>query len=278
MGEAPIPFSFWKGTWSLLLGIHDFINSQPLLEPLLKRASGAGLEIRTNTPARLADQLSSGKLDMAMIPAIEYLKQADSFRLLPNVSISSRNKVGTVLLVSRVPLNDIRSLALDNRSRTSIALFRILYSNVIPEGLKLTRHEPDPEKMLNHHDSALIIGDQALGISKEGVSIYDLSEEWFNQTGKTFVHAVIAVREGIEVENRIIQTLLDAKQEGLQNLDMIVQTQANKTGHPLFLLRDYLKNKIRYDFGEEEMEGLMHFQSLCHEFGLVPKKFPLRFV
>ena len=244
----------------------------------MKRASGAGLEIRTDSPARLADQLSSGKLDMAMIPAIEYLKQADRFRIVPNVSISSRSKVETVLLVSRVPLNDIRSLALDNRSRTSIALFRILYSNVIPEGLKLTRHEPDPEKMLNHHDSALIIGDQALGISKEGVSIYDLSEEWFNQTGKTFVHAVIAVREGIKVENRIIQTLLDAKQEGLQNLDTIVQTQANKTGHPVFLLRDYLKNKIRYDFGEEEMEGLMHFQSLCHEFGLVPKKFPLRFV
>ncbi|MCS5621951.1 MAG: menaquinone biosynthesis protein [Nitrospinaceae bacterium] len=278
MGEVPIPFSFWKGTCSLLLGIHDFINSQPLLGPLMKRASGARLEIRTDSPARLADQLSSGKLDMAMIPAIEYLKQADRFRIVPNVSISSRNKVGTVLLVSRVPLNDIRSLALDNRSRTSIALFRILYSNVIPEGLKLTRHEPDPEKMLNHHDSALIIGDQALGISKEGVSIYDLSEEWFNQTGKTFVHAVIAVREGIKVENRIIQTLLDAKQEGLQNLDTIVQTQANKTGHPVFLLRDYLKNKIRYDFGEEEMEGLMHFQSLCHEFGLVPKKFPLRFV
>ena len=244
----------------------------------MKRASGAGLEIKTDSPARLADQLSSGKLDMAMIPAIEYLKQADRFRLLPNVSISSRNKVGTVLLVSKVPLNAIRSLALDNRSRTSIALFRILYSNVIPRGLKIARQDPDPEKMLNHHDAALIIGDQALGISKEGVSIYDLSEEWFKRTEKTFVHAVIAVREGIKVESRIIQTLLDAKQEGLQNLDMIVQAQANKTGHPVFLLRDYLKNKIRYDFGEEEMEGLMHFQSLCHEFGLVPKKFPLRFV
>ena len=278
MGEAPIPFSFWKGTWSLLLGIHDFVNSQPLLEPLLKRASGAGLEIRTNTPARLADQLSSGKLDMAMIPAIEYLKQADRFRLLPNVSISSRNKVGTVLLVSKVPLNAIRSLALDDRSKTSVALLRILYSKVFPAGLKQTRQEPDLEKMLHNNDAALIIGDQALGVAKAGVSIYDLSEEWFKRTGKTFVHAVIAVREGIKVESRIIQTLLDAKQEGLQNLDMIVQAQANKTGHPVFLLRDYLKNKIRYDFGEEEMEGLMHFQSLCHEFGLVPKKFPLRFV
>ena len=278
MGVSPIPFSFWKGTCSLLLGIHDFINSQPLLEPLMKRASEAGLEIRTNSPAQLADQLSNGKLDMAMIPAIEYLKQADRFRLLPNVSISSRNKVGTVLLVSKVPLNAIRSLALDDRSRTSIALLRILYSEVFSAGLKLTRQEPDLEKMLHNNDAALIIGDQALGFSKEDLSIYDLSEEWFTRTEKTFVHAVIAVREDIKVESGIIQTLLDAKQEGLQNLDTIAKIQANKTGHPIFLLRDYLKNKIRYDFGEEEMEGLMHFQSLCHEAGLISKKFPLRFV
>jgi predicted solute-binding protein len=71
---------------------------------------------------------------------------------------------------------------------------------------------------------------------------------------------------------------MDAKQEGMQNLDTIAETQAKKTGHPVTLLRDYLKNKIRYDFGEEEMEGLVHFQSLCHETGLIPQKFPLRLV
>jgi chorismate dehydratase len=258
----------------VLLGIHDFINSQPLLEPLRKR----GLNIRTDSPARLADQLSGGELDMAMIPAIEYLKQADRFRLIPNISIASRNKVGTVLLVSRVPLDAIRSLALDDRSRTSVALLQVLYAKVFPAGLKLEVQEPDPEKMLENHDAALIIGDQALGFSKEGASVYDLSEEWFNRTGKTFVHAVIAVREGVEVESGIIQTLLDAKQEGMQNLDAIAETEAKKTGHPVSLLQDYLKNKIRYDLGEEEMEGLVHFQSLCHEAGLLPNKFSLQFV
>lgn len=260
----------------MLLGIHDFINSQPLLEPLRKRV--LGLEIRTDSPARLADQLSGGELDMAMIPAIEYLKQADSFRLIPNISIASRNKVGTVLLVSRVPLDVIRSLALDDRSRTSVALLQVLYSKVFPAGLKLESQEPDPEKMLENHDATLIIGDQALGYSKEGTLVYDLSEEWFNRTGKTFVHAVIAVRKGVEVESGIIQTLLDAKQEGMQNLDAIAETEAKKTGHPVSLLQDYLKNKIRYDFGDEEMAGLVHFQSLCHEAGLFEKKFPLQFV
>jgi chorismate dehydratase len=276
MGVSPHPFFFLEGNCFLLLGIHDFINSQPLLSPLIKRASGAGLEIMTDSPAKLAEQLSAGKLDLAMIPAIEYLKQADRLRLLPNISISSRNTVGTVLLVSKVPLNVIRSLALDNRSRTSVALLHILYSNMFPPELKLVQQDPDAEKMLHQHDAALIIGDQALGFAKEGVSVYDLSEEWFKRTEKTFVHAVIATRKDIKSE--ILQTLLDAKQEGLQNLNTIVQTQVNKTGHPEFLLQDYLENKIRYDFGEEEMEGLKHFQFLCHEAGLIPNKFPLRFV
>ena len=235
-----------------------------------------GLEICTDTPARLGDQLSDGKLDMAMIPAIEFLKNADQYRLLPNISIASRNKVGTVLLVSKVPLDAIRTLALDERSRTSVALLQVLFSKVFPSGLKLTSQEPEPEKMLENNDAALIIGDQALGFCKAGVLIYDLSEEWFNRTGKTFVHAVIAVREGIEVN--CFQTLNNAKQEGLQNLDAIAKAQAEKTGHPVALLQDYLKNKIRYDFDDEEMEGLVHFQSLCHESGLLTEIFPLRFV
>lgn len=258
----------------MILGIHDFINSQPLLEPLLKRA--AGFEIRNDSPARLAEQLFAGQLDMAMIPAIEFLKQADRYRLIPNISISSRNKVETVLLVSKVPLKAIRSLVLDNRSRTSVALLHILFAKEFSDGLKIDHQEPDIENMLQHHDAALIIGDQALGVYKEGMLVYDLSEEWFNRTNKTFVHAVIAVREGVEVSG-IPQTLQDAKQEGLQNLDDIAMTQANKTGHSVSLLQDYLRNKIRYDFGEEEMEGLIHFQSLCHEAGLVAKKFPIRF-
>lgn len=257
-------------------GIHDFINSQPLLEPLRKR--GVGLELRTDSPARLADQLSGGELDMAMIPVIEYLKQADRYRLMPNISIASRNKVGTVLLAAKVPLDAIRSLALDDRSRTSVALLQVLYAKVFPAGLKPETQKPDPEKMLENHDAALIIGDQALGFSKKGASVYDLSEEWFNRTGKTFVHAVIAVRQGIKVESAIMQTLQDARQEGMQNLATIAKTQADKTGHPVSLLQDYLTNKIRYDFGEEEMEGLLHFQSLCHEAGLIAEKFPLKYI
>ena len=213
-----------------------------------------------------------------MIPTIEYLKQANRYRLIPDISISSRNKVGTVLLAARVPLNAVRSLALDNRSRTSIALLQILYPELFSGDLKLTHREPDPVAMLNDHDAALIIGDQALGFSKKGVSVYDLSEEWFFRTEKTFVHAVIAVREEVRMEAEILQALIEAKREGLRNLDTIIQDAAERTGHPVFLLRDYLVKKIRYDFGEEEICGLMQFQSDCYKAGLLEYRFPLKFI
>ena len=88
----------------LKFGIHDFINAQPILASLREMGEWIKLDIYTETPARLAEQLNEGKLDFAMIPAIEYLRQAETLRLLPGISIASRNQVGTVLLVSKLSL------------------------------------------------------------------------------------------------------------------------------------------------------------------------------
>lgn len=261
----------------LKFGIHDFINAQPLLTTLQTMSSWTKIEIHTETPARLADQLDRGELDLAMIPAIEYLKQADRFRLLPGISIASRGQVGTVLLVSKYPLTAIESLAIDNRSRTSVVLLKLLYKNELSPDLKWVDCDPDPEKMLAEHDAALIIGDPALAFKKEGTTVYDLSEEWFQRTGKTFVHAVIAVREDVEIEERIVEIFRVAKQEGLMKIASTVRNQARLTGHPEPLLLDYLQNKIRYNLGAEELDGLSYFQSLCHSAGLIEKKVPFQF-
>lgn len=131
---------------------------------------------------------------MAMIPSIEYLKNTDQYQLVPGVSISSRGPVGTVLLVSRLPLKEVVSVALDARSRTSAALLQILFGEVFPWNVFLETTEPDPEAMLATHDAALIIGDPAFRLREDypDLDIYDLSEHWFQQTGKMFVHAVVA--------------------------------------------------------------------------------------
>ena len=262
----------------LKFGIHDFINAQPILASLREMGEWIKLDIYTETPARLAEQLNEGKLDFAMIPAIEYLRQAETLRLLPGISIASRNQVGTVLLVSKYPLKAIQSLAVDNRSRTSVALLKLMFKDDFLPNMNWVDCDPNPEKMLKEHDAALIIGDPALGFNKEGTTIYDLSEEWYQRTGKTFVHAVIVAREGVEIGERIVEIFRIAKQEGLMKIETIARTQARKTGLPETLLVDYLKNKIRYNLGAEELDGLSYFQSICQSVGLIEKKPPFEFL
>jgi len=261
----------------LKFGIHDFINAQPLLASLNAMGDWINLDIYKGTPAYLADKLKRRELDFAMIPSIEYLKQADSFRLFPGISIASRNRVGTVLLVSKHPLTNLKTLAIDNRSRTSVALLKLLFKDELSTSLKWINCDPDPEKMLREHDAALIIGDPALGFKKEGATLYDLSEEWFQRTGKTFVHAVIAVRKGVEIDERIVEIFRVAKQEGLMKIATIARSQARQTGFPELMLVDYLKNKIRYNLGVEELDGLSYFQSLCKSAGLIEKKIAFEF-
>ncbi|MBM15902.1 MAG: hypothetical protein CMH75_07430 [Nitrospina sp.] len=261
----------------LKFGIHDFINAQPIIASLKEMHDWVKLDIYIGSPAHLADKLNDGGLDFAMIPTIEYLRKADSLRLFPGVSIASKNKVGTVLLISKYPLSALKTIAVDNRSRTSVALLRLLFKDELSPDLKWVECDPDPDKMLQEYDSALLIGDPALGFKKEGAIIYDLSEEWFQRTGKPFVHAVIAARAEAQIDARIVEIFRVAKQEGLMKIATTARTLARQTGLPEITLLDYLQNKIRYNLGAEELDGLSLFQSLCVSAGLIEKKFPFDF-
>ena len=226
-----------------------------------------------DAPSALARQLEAGELDLAMIPSIEYLRNADRYKLLPGLSIASRGAVGTVLLATQVPIGEIKTLALDERSRTSVTLLRLLYGKALSAEVKYHPSQPDPAKMLETHDAALIIGDQALNLKIPGKepTLYDLSEEWFKRTRKIFVHAVIAISSDVEIDQKIIDLIQKAKTDGQANLDKIANEQAKKLGIDPDACKDYLNNKIRYNLGEEEMAGLLHFRDLCQTEGLLPK-------
>ncbi len=258
----------------LKIGFHDFLNAQPVLVPLRNAADSLGIDLILDTPAALAQRLQAGEMDLAMIPSIEFLRE--EYRLLPGVSISSRGPVGTVLLVSRKPLDRIQTLALDKRSRTSAALLRILSSKVLPDDIEYSTADPDLKAMLETHDAALIIGDQALQMERrpEWV-VHDLSQIWFEQTGKTFVHAVVAVRPEVELQGEVVEAIQKAKVKGFAELEAIVKSQSAKTGIAEERCRDYLEHKIIYDLGERELDGLSHFQDLCLQHGLLDRKRPL---
>ncbi len=272
------PFLFPMTTPSLRFGIHDFLNARPLLVPLKEKASEAGFQIVTDTPSALADRLKSGDVDLAMIPSVEYFKSADSYRLVPDVCIASRGQVGTVLLLAKKPLAEITSVAVDVRSRTSVALLKILFP--FSSDTKIYPVAPDLESMLAEHAAAMIIGDRALtlGDPGPGITVYDLSEEWFRQTGKTFVHAVVAVRQGINLDRARQDFIQQAKQEGRKRIKEIVRAHTELARVDTNVLEDYLENKIRYDLKADEMAGLTHFSHLCHEHGIIPEKISLQLI
>jgi len=262
----------------LTFGIHDFLNASPLILLLKEQGADVGFQIVTDSPAALADRLESGHLDLAMIPSVEYFKSADKYLLIPNLCIASRGPVGTVLLLAKKPLNEINSIAVDFRSRTSVAALKILFP--FSSSLEIHPVPPDLNSMLAEHPAALIIGDQGLTLNNLGpaITVYDLSQEWFKQTGKTFVHAVVAVNQKISLNNAQKKIFQKVKVEGLNRIEEIIFAQRDLSIVGSGVLEDYLINKIRYDLNSDAIDGLTHFSNLCCKHGIIQKKVSIKFV
>src|SRR5262249_26905080 len=150
-------------------------------------------------PSRLADRLASGDLDVALIPVVEYFR-AGTYSIVPGVSIASRGPVLSVTLFSRVPCPEIQSVALDEGSRTSAALARILLEKrygVRPQTVQLPIGVAADDMST---DAVMLIGDRAMKACLPGFAhAYDLGQEWFDWTGLPFVYAVWAVRAGTDL-------------------------------------------------------------------------------
>jgi chorismate dehydratase len=261
----------------LRFGIHNFLNAAPLLLPLKEQGSNMGFQVLTDSPASLADRLKSSDLDLAMIPSVEYFKSADTYRLVPDLCIASRGKVGTVLFLTKKPINEIGSIAVDNRSRTSVALLKILFS--FSSNLSIHSFPPDLGSMLVDHSAALIIGDAAFKLSglDPSITVYDLSEEWFRQTGKTFVHAVLAARKDISLTQSQKQFIQQVKTEGRERIKEVVRGYKKLSNVGIKVLEDYLEKKIRYDL-DSSTDGLVHFRNLCYQHGVISKKYSIKFL
>lgn len=258
-------------------GFHGFLNALPLLNSLQRSSSCSGFEMVVDVPCAVAEKLLSGQLDLAMIPSIEYLKVADRFDLLPGPCIASKGEVLTVLLISKQPLSKVRSVALDSRSRTSVALLQILFGNRFPPEAKYVSVEPEINKMLDTHDAALVIGDLALKYVNPGaVTVYDLSREWLALTGKAFVHAVVAVRSNLSMTDEMREAIHTATRNVSSEIAEIVKAQAEN--YEAGICEDYLRNKIRYTLGDEEVQGLSCFRDMCYDSGLLSQKHPIKFI
>jgi chorismate dehydratase len=256
------------------LGAVSYLNTKPLVDGLDARPDL--FTLRFDVPARCAALLHEGRIDLGLIPAIEYLR--GEYRIVPGVAIGSDGPVASVAIFSRVPVERITTLAIDTSSRTSVALTRILCARHWQIAPKLTPSEPDVRAMLARADAALIIGDPALTIDAEGLGLIkiDLGSAWKSMTGLPFVYAMWSGRDGVCGQDHVAE-LNAARGRGEANVPHIAAHEAR--GNRLLeqqVLR-YLSDNLRYGLGDAEIAGLRHFHALAAEHGLVPGVRDLRF-
>ncbi len=250
------------------VGAVNYLNTKPLIEGLTDFAPEIALSLEL--PSRLADQMSSGELDIGLIPVIEYFR-AENYSFIPGVSIASRGAVLSVTLFSRVPWPEIRTVALDEGSRTSAALTQILLSKrygITPQ------IDPLPINMEADDlttDAVLLIGDRAMRACLPGFEYaYDLGQEWTDWTGLPMVFALWAVRDGVELSQKTVAAFGKAKAFGLSRAGQIAAREAPHLGLDSGYCRRYLTNIIHYDLGTRELAGLARYYSLAVELGLAP--------
>ena len=256
------------------VGAVNYLNTKPLIEGLASFAPEA--ELHLDLPSRLADRLAVGDLDVGLIPVIEFFR-AGNYSIVPGVSIASRGPVLSVTLFSRVPWAEIRSVALDEGSRTSAALTRILLEKrygIRPRTVQLPMGVAADDMTT---DAVLLIGDRAMKACLPGFDhAYDLGQEWFDWTGLPFVYAVWAVREGVDLRG-VDLALREARDYGLSKVGPIAQRESIKLGLDAGFCRRYLSNILCFELGPREQAGLRRYYDLARDLGLAPEGVDLDF-
>lgn len=253
----------------LKVGAVTYLNTKPLVYRLEQFAPCADLSF--DLPSRLADDLAAGRLDVALIPSIEYF-QDPGYRIVSDACIACRGPVLSVKLFSRVEAAKIRTLALDEGSRTSIALVRILLKErfgLEPETVPLPIGASLSDSAA---DAVLLIGDRAIQ-SPAGrfVEVWDLGDQWCQWSGLPFVFAMWVARRGIDA-GELEAGLAAARDCGIANLEQIAQAEAAPLGLTVPQCLSYLRDNLHFYLGPRERGGLELFHEKSVALGFAPAK------
>ena len=251
----------------LRLGAVQYLNTKPLVHGL----AASGLEVDYDLPSSLADRLAGGLLDVALVPSVEILRRP-SHRIVSDACIACRGPVMSVKLLFRVAPHRVATLAVDEGSRTSVALARILLAERHGVQPRLETLPIDAGCGDTPADAVLLIGDRALGPTTHGGAfqlVWDLGDEWCRWTGLPFVFAAWAVRGGVDVPG-LASRLETARDEGLANLAAIAAAEAAPHGLTVPQCLGYLRDNLHYHLGAAEVESLRLFHDRAARLGLVP--------
>ncbi len=263
----------------------SYLNTAPLMWDFEHGNTDArsAFDISYTIPSQCATSLREGSADIGIIPVAAYASIPD-LAILPGVAIASRRAVRSILLVSKVPLDTIQTVALDTSSMTSVALIKVLFAKWWGGSRTFTPMAPDIEQMLKMHDAGLVIGDPALQIDRSRYLTYDLAEEWIRFTGKPFVFAFWAVRQaalGDAPRDVDLATVFqESRAHGLQpeNLDRIAHEWSPRLGLDEGGIKSYLTENIHYSLDPACLDGMQLFCQFARECGVLRSAPPLCFL
>ncbi len=258
------------------LAASSYLNSAPLIWSFQHSSQKYDIELLEAVPARCGEMLAQGLVDVALVPAIEYQRIPDLV-VVPGVCVGSREKVRSVNLVSKLDdLKDVRRVALDESSRTSATLVKIIFQEFLEVEPEWVSSPPDLKAMLAENDAALIIGDPGMTFSPHDFKIFDMASLWRRHTGHGFVFAMWMIGPTASAEARAID-FLAACREGLARTEEIIDFYLPLLGLPREELQRYLNQNLSFVIDDELRTGLELYYQLAHKHKLIPAVKPLNF-
>jgi chorismate dehydratase len=255
------------GRRKLRVGAVNYLNTKPLVYGFKRFAPQA--ELVLDYPSRLADDLACGQLDVALIPSIEFFHDS-AYTIVSDACIACRGPVLSVKLFSRVPVGSIRTLALDEGSRTSIALARILLAERHGVRPRLESLSVDATLADTTADAVLLIGDRAIHSPPGRYEIvWDLGDEWCRWAELPFVFAMWIARAGTDLGG-LDSALALTRDEGMSHLDEIADREAAPLGLTRPQCLSYLRDNLHFRLGPREQRGLELFYEKAVRLGLAP--------
>jgi chorismate dehydratase len=261
----------------LRISLVHYLNAAPLGWAFLHGPFKGRFEVVPSSPARCAEQLAEGEVDLGIIPSIEY-QRIPGLKIVPGIAIASGERVRSVLLIRNRVWPEIRSVAIDTNSRTSVALLRILLQERMGICPEFVAQSPNLLEMLASCDAALVIGDAALQIPLDQYEVTDLAEAWVDWQERPFVFAVWACRDTAELPPDLIETLNAAKAWGCAAKSEIAACYAKNLGLSASFLEEYLSRNVEFDLTPRHIEGLETFYQHAYHSGLIPEVRPVRFL
>jgi chorismate dehydratase len=293
----------------LRISIVEFLNTAPLVWGFTDGPLVGRYDLSFAVPSQCAEDLKAGRADVGIIPAIEY-QRMENVVALPGMAVAAKNEVRSILVISKVPIEQARSFALDTNSRSSVGLVRVLcqrHWNITPEFID---SPPNADEMLGRADAALIIGDPALRLrlrvdaleakvpqdklpqgkdcccggddeplvkDVQTLFVYDVAQQWREMTGRPCVLAIWVARRGA-VTPEIVADFQASREYGLAHIGEIAEGAALKLDLPPHALERYLTENIDFSLDDENLAGLKLYYEECARAGLIPRAREIEFV